>query len=283
VAGLAVLVVGALTVTSFVLAGARTGPADATGRPAPSTPEPTPPETAPQEIPLPASEDGGELRIVESGFSPITDVADEPLVTWGLVVENTSEQTAAAVDVSMDIVDDTGESLVTEISEYAKSREISLIMPGERAGIGDSTYVTGPGVADVTFELHDPLWLPVGNELYPVASLTASEIELSREEGGRVVPYWGEDGIAGYWADEGPLIIHFRVDSEYDYILDGPSAQAIFRNADGEVIGGTHPADSDVWATIPPGWSIQRMRVQYGPPAPADLERTEVYPYAGCC
>jgi len=234
-------------------------------------------------VPLPAAADGGQLRIVESGFSPLTDVAGEPMVTWGLIVENTSQVTAAMVGVSVDILDAGGRSLVPETSDYAKSRGISRIMPGQRAGIGDAVYVTGPGVASVSFHLGDPQWLPTGMLQIPVAPLAASQVETSRYMGSGTVPYWDENGIRILSDDQGLLRITFRVESGYDSILGDPSAQAIFRNAQGAIVGGTAPGDTDAWAIFPPGWSNQRIDVRDGPPATADLSRTEVYPYPSCC
>jgi hypothetical protein len=275
----ALIAVGAVAATTIGVIAAQRGPADP---PDPASP-PTPSGHGPADLPLAAAEDGGELRIVESGFTPITDVAGEPMVTWGLVVENTSRETAASVTVNLDILDQHGDSLVTEISDYATTREISLVMPGQRAGIGDATYVTAPDVAEMSFRLDNPRWLPVANTVFPVAALTAGDIETSREDGRRVLMYWDEEGIRPVEAEHGPLVVQFRVESGYDRILDDPSAQAVFRDRDGTIVGGTHPGDTDLWTTIPPGWSIQRIRTGDGPPASADLARTEVYVYPTCC
>lgn len=264
------LTLAALLAAAVVVAGTGTRSDEASDAPQPppesSPPDPAPPQSPVRELPLTASEDGGELRIVESGFSPITDRPDN-LVSWGLIVENTSSESAASVVLDVDVIDANGDSLVKG-DGWQRSRRIDLIMPGERAGIGHATYVTGPGVADVTFELADPRWWPLDNDRRPVARLGVSEIEIV------------SGGLR--WAIGDPLTLRFRVESGYDHMVTGPGVQMVFRDEEGEVVAGIYSGPT-VHAAIPPGWSIQRSEVRYDLPEQVDLDRTEVYVYEYCC
>ncbi len=231
------------------------------------------PEEQP-ELPLSDAEDGGELRIVESGFSTVTNSNGNPMGTWGLVVENTSEDTAATQPVELDYLDSSGESLVDD--EPKVNSDITAIPPGGRAGISDTVYLDRPGLDEVDIELGETEWWPLDAEGFELAELTASEVEtLVQPDSG--MPEEPPSGQSVDW-EEDQMVVQFRVDSGYTRMLNNPGAFAIFRDGDGEIVGGSSPLDIESYTEFPPGWSIQRIDV--GDPTPADLapDQTEVYP-----
>lgn len=225
-----------------------------------------------------AASDDGEVAIVEQGHRAITDVAGEPQVTWGAMVENTSEEMVAVVQLKLAIRDADGESLNKQHGDYALDPMVPAVLPGQRTGVGDTVYVDGPGVEKVDIEVQEVTWYPLGNASPDFGELKVSEVKSEWVNKGEEVPYWGDDEIGSYVNERGHLLLRFRVDSGYGRIIERPGACAIFR-LDGKIVGGA-PVDSmNSRAELPPGWSKQYLKVKYGPPEKFDEAATKVYAY----
>lgn len=226
-----------------------------------------------------AASDDGEVTIVEQGHRRIADVAGAPQVTWGAMVENTSEEMAAVVQLKLAILDSDGESLNKKHGDYALDPRVPGVLPGQRTGVGDAVYVDSDGVDKVEIEIAEVTWYPLDNTNPDFAELQVSKVTTSWVNKGEEVPYWGDDGVGSHVDRRGDLVVRFRVDSGYDRLVVRPGACAIFRH-DGEIVGGA-PLDSmDSKAELPPGWSKQYLKVKYGPPEQIDEKQTKVYVYA---
>jgi hypothetical protein len=77
--------------------------------------------------------DGGEIRVVEQGFTPGNSAPGDDHVSWGMIVENTSGYTAVNVALTVAYFDASGRS-------QSGSREYLWFLPaGERAPARPST------------------------------------------------------------------------------------------------------------------------------------------------
>ncbi len=211
--------------------------------------------------------DGGGLRVVEQGLSTTRDAAGKEMITYGIIVENTSKELlAAATDVRIRLIDASGATITDLVAGGNEVvRKIAVLFPGQRAGIAADTYVDRSGTMELSVEIGDSTWLPAGDADSGLAKLTTSDVKTKR-------------------AISGPAAtITFTVYSEYQELLDDPSAQAIFRDSTGKIIGGTGPARTNPRDQYRPGRSTGQINVKYGLPAGADDAQTEVYVSPSCC
>lgn len=234
--------------------------------PAPSLRSPTP---------LAAAPDHGTVRVVESGFENIRDVAGERQVTWGAIVANTSDAATATALLTLTYRDAGGKKIKTE--SFYRSAVVPTILPGQRTGIGDSAYVDSR-VSTVTVRVDRVAWSPDSGTAKP-QMLTVSHVTTDWRDQGESVPYWGDDTIGEYTNDRGDLYVMFRVDSTYRTVVTDPGAAAVFRDAHGDIIGGSPLDDIDGGDAYPTGWSDHHIKVKYGPPDDIAEARTQVYAY----
>jgi hypothetical protein len=211
--------------------------------------------------PAPMAPTGGEIRIVEQGLSPMWDGNEKEMVTYGIIVENTSRDWAAVKTQATIRVTDSGGKPLTDLTGRTSTviREIGVILPGQRVGIGADTHVDRPGAVSILVEIGESTWLPPDNELIRVAKVTAGGVKTVRQDTGSAVS------------------LGFTVDSEYPTILEKPSAQAIFRDSAGRIVGGTAPGRTNPADRYGPGRSTGRIDATYGRPATTDDTQTEVY------
>ncbi|HEU5024036.1 MAG TPA: hypothetical protein VFV01_03860 [Spirillospora sp.] len=267
----------AVAAVALLLAFARpwgSGEPAARGATPPANPFPQPSVVA---SPAAKPADGGTVRIVEQGFTPLRDASGEYRVSWGLVLENTSRTTAVSVPVTVGILDRRGAQLIGKTSDYARHRSTPYIMPGARFGIGDDTYVTRAGAARLTFRLGAAQWLPPSDPRAP--RLTASLVKGDLYRVDKLQPFLlGSPPRAEVHRERRhDLSITFRVESGAREVLPDGHASAVLRDSRGRIVGGTGPADTVTWTRFPPGWSIQRIRTKGVPPT-VDVKRIEVYP-----
>lgn len=217
----------------------------------------TPTRPTPPPSPSPRPNDDGTVRIVEHGFTVERMERDAYQITWGVIVENTSRTTAASVPVTLSLLDGKGRKLPTTMTRYVRDRPTAYIMPGARFGLGDHshTYTRHPGTKAIKFELGAPAWLPPGDPRAP--DLTATVLKTTPRQG------------------RNDLDITFKVQARVQDVVHHAQANAILRNEQGEIVGGTSP--STTLPSLPPGWSIRRMKV-HDAPSTADPARTEVHP-----
>jgi hypothetical protein len=234
----------------------------------PATPIPTPSPTAgPTGPPVPAAQapDGGTVRVVEKGLSSMKDRDGKEMVSYGIVVENTSKDAVAVkTSATVRIIDAAGKAITDRTARATDvQREIGVVFPGQRVGIGGDTYVDRPGAATLTIEIGAAMWLPPGNRVIPVAKATAGEVKTEHSGGSAALT--------------------FTVTSEYDDLLDDPSAQAVFRDPSGKIVGGTAPHRTAASDQYRPGRSPGRINTTYGTPPGTDDSKTEIYISPFCC
>lgn len=68
-----------------------------------------------------------------------------------------------------------------------------------------------------------------------------------------------------------------RVESGYRELLVSALATAIYRDADGEIVGASAPRDFEEDGDFPPGWSVRTIEANPGPPDSAVDDKIEVY------
>ncbi|MDS1270865.1 hypothetical protein RIF23_11185 [Lipingzhangella sp. LS1_29] len=230
------------------------------------------PETAPDPQapgdPGAAAEPGNEatVAVVDSGFSVLATPAGEPIVSWGLVLENTGEEAAVTASVQIDIVDDDGDSLIPEsyeqdqnMAELLRPGVNDLLEPGQHTGLGDFVLLTDADVAEVEFEVVDVEWWEPGSgpdvEDLAVTAVTATS---------------GDD----------ELELEFTVDSEHPRDVDSPTVQAVFHNEDGEIVGGSRSLDLAGDYAFAQGESEHRAVIRDGLPPDLDPGDVQLYAYS---
>lgn len=212
--------------------------------------------------------DDAEVTVAESGFSAVPDSTGQPQVSWGLILENTSEEAAATATVEIDVVDEDGDSLVAESYEHDRNMaELlrpsigDLVAPGEQTGLGDFVLLDDDEVAEVTFDVVEMRWWEPD-----------SAPDTTEQEVGEVV---GDHS-------GGELELEFTVHSQRQQELEAPSAQAVFRETgeDGAIVGGSRSLDFAAEYAFPRGESTHRATIRDGLPAELAADAVEVYIYS---
>ena len=198
--------------------------------PSPTTTEqPTPPETSGStETTEPSGGGGGgggggnapvgstTVEVVESGFSNFMGGydKDERAVTYGFIVENTGDEIATDISISISAYDASGTALASD------SKTIYVLRPGESIGLGDEFF-------------GDSFSTEVDSIDVQVSEPSNYSVEDVPEEGALTA-----EGITTT-ADDYSVTTKFTAKSTYGQQLDYPSAYAIYRNAAGDIIGGS--------------------------------------------
>lgn len=173
------------------------------------------PDDPPDDDPAPSGD--SEIAVVEEGFSNFMGGydQDERSATYGFIVENTSDETATDISISVSAFDAGGTALASA------SHTIYVLRPGQKMGIGDEFYGENfaADVADVQVQLSEPS--DYGLEDVP------EEGELAAE------------GITTT-SDEYGVTTTFTATSTFDQQIDNPYAYAIYRDASGNIIGGSY-------------------------------------------
>jgi hypothetical protein len=243
---------------------------------APSSPSPSasPSNAGSRYAPLASPPDHGTVKIDETGFENIKDVAGEPQVTWGAVIENTSGTATAAVELRITYLNRAGKKI--KVEGFYEQAAVPAVLPGRRTGVGGVTYLDDPAVAEVRIRVGTTRWwVDPGKP----PTLTIGRIRTDWRDKGEPVPYWGGGKIGAFRNDRGTLYVTFRVDSSYRTVLSRAGVTAVFRNAKGRIVGGSSMTDLGLDVAVPPGWSDQSLRVKYGPPDDVDEASTEIYVY----
>ncbi|MEU3269327.1 hypothetical protein ABZ639_00690 [Saccharomonospora sp. NPDC006951] len=215
--------------------------------------EPSPPRVESFDEPP----DGGELKLVDSGLS-IYEVEGLPdALSYGVVVENTSDAYVAEFPaVSVAVLDGNGE-VVAAGDELALRHDLTVVMPGERIGMGDAFNVGNLGLDPASVELDvtigDARWRPVedsGHAAVVAGAVTVGDVDDS-------------------WVE-----LTFEVTSRYSGVLASAQAYAIFRDSEGVIVGGAPPMGGQ---RLSPGKSEGTLEVRDRLPETADETKTEVY------
>lgn len=255
----AMLVFGAGVAVGAGLSVARSSPSPQFGVTAQPMPSATASATPPVLINR-AAWDGGSVEILESGFSTFTDSSGREFVTYGLVLTNTST-TYVATDVRIEIhVGETEKRPIFDegANKYAVWRTVGIIRPGQKSGIGAMVRGGLADWAEVHVKVHDARWLPPGHADFPAGDVAVTDVKTTRDAGRK------------------QATLAFTVDSSYPAPVTW-APEAILRDPNGKIIGGTGPRDS-----APPkdGYPAGRSTGTIGPlsfPPGVDDSRTEIH------
>jgi hypothetical protein len=187
-------------------------------------PEPGPTTTEEQPDPTPTTgttedqepQSGGSVEVVEVGWSNYMGGFDNDELTasYGFIVENTGDETVTDIQVSVSAFDADGTALATD------SHTIYMLRPGQKMGIGDEFWGENlpAEVADVQVAVSEP------------QNWSLSDIP---EEG--VLEAEGVTTTTGNYDVKTTFTIH----STFDRQISSPYGYAIYRDANGDIIGGS--------------------------------------------
>ncbi|MBW6436478.1 hypothetical protein KZ829_22305 [Actinoplanes hulinensis] len=202
---------------------------------------------------------GGELKIVETGFSQIQD---GNYVSVGAVVENSSDRVAFHTRVGFRARTDKGKSALAVNQAYTV--EIPIIHPGQRMVIGNVLGLgprprlrpggSNPVVAEAAIDLVQTRWVPVETTAsYPVVTTALDPI---------------------YPPTRNAVIYRLRTESNACGNLTRRGATLIYRDAANRIVGGVFDGQqpSERCAAGNEKTSIGPF---YDEPAKADMGKSE--------
>jgi hypothetical protein len=145
-------------------------------------------------------------------------------VTYGLVVQNTGDETVHRVSVDVDVLDPSGVSAGRAVPHLVYRLE-----PGQEIGLGYQSVVQGtPEGATLSVQVDvppDPIEWPDGE-------MTVSDVVTTVEGSARTTT--------------------FTLTSSYEYPRSSVEVFAVYRNAEGQIIGG----ESDLVENIDAGGTV---------------------------
>lgn len=239
----------------------------------PESPPPGPATVAPTAFAAPP--DGGTLEVAETGFSEsprTTGDTSADLLSWGVVIENTSDE-YMAVDgaVTVRLLDAAGDT-IDELSGEPTGEPVpalptlTRLLPGERIGFGHTVPHYGADVVDLAVEVEAGFWQPVNERHWSAHPITATDVTTQRT---------GDRVTLGFTVDAA-----YTSDMVSGQLWIGGHFSAIFRDDSGAVVGGAdccHATGGNVPVDVPPGRSQAELLLDFEAPAQADDTRTEIY------
>jgi hypothetical protein len=193
-------------------------------------------------------------------------------VSYGFVVENTSDQVMTQVPVTYGVLDRAGRVIVEQApfsdddDPTSDTHTIPVLRPGERVGFGGMRYPGRPGAAELQIEVGEPRdWMPeaawyVLNSYGRVdhGELTITELDI-------------------HPGDSNEPVASFTVESSYEQDNRPQQTYVVFYDAGGRIIGGA--GDRFSTDTIPADGSFSG-EIELDDPIEVpgiDPSRTEVY------
>jgi hypothetical protein len=147
------------------------------------------------------------VRLVESGFCTYGSET-----RYGLVIQNTTDETLTGVQIVVDALDGSG----TKVNPLSIPRHIDVLLPGEELGVGGFfLYESPPEVARLDVHIDGP---DEGRDPPPTGELAVSDVSTTLRGTERTTT--------------------FTVTSSYDQRLEDLPVSIIYRNADGDIVGG---------------------------------------------
>jgi hypothetical protein len=261
---LAGLAVGlAIVITAVVAVTPGDAPGRAAARPAPAQPLPSVLPTTAARAP-----DGGQLRVVEQGFSLAPGPYHDPML-YGITLQNTSrDRIAFATTVGVHLLDPTGKRLKEGSgSDFEVRYTVYAVFPGQRVGLGSDQYMAGRHASALDVTVGTSTWVPVDQPLQRdplrhtvvrLATVTTSDVSMTR---------LGPDRA----------LLTFTAISGYDAEMSA-AVMVVYRNAAGRVVGGAKTDTPYRCITVPPGRSRPEPLLEIRDvPDGIDVARTEVY------
>ncbi|MEV0895627.1 hypothetical protein [Actinoplanes sp. NPDC049802] len=206
-----------------------------------------------------AAPDGGDLRVVESGF---TQMDDGRYVSLGAVVENSSNRVAFHTRVGFRL--STAEDEPVLVVGEGHRIEIPIIHPGQRVVIGTVLGLdpkprlrpggSNPVVAEAGVDLAQTRWVPAeGTASYPTVITTLD-------------PTYPPSRNAGTF--------RLRTNSNACGDLVPRGATLIYRDGSDKIVGGSFSNDRHPEQCLR-GDQETTLRPFYDPPPTADMNRVE--------
>ncbi|MFV2097357.1 hypothetical protein ACFHW1_18035 [Micromonospora sp. LOL_014] len=224
---------------------------------------------------------GNGLDVVESGFTQLgsssAPITRNAMVSIGAIVANTSTHTAHRALVTFDVLDSAGESAVlTTILD--QPREIPVILPGERVGVGGQFWIRSEDgqrveVARVNATVSGATWTATATADTPDATRDAA-LDAAATTAGGITTRHLETRRHG--TDQIDATVTYEVHSPYCRKWISVGTSAVFRDDAGTVVGGGFDPTVSPYACLPgqhPGSTLLPSSL---PPTAADT-RTEVY------
>jgi hypothetical protein len=208
------------------------------------------PSVGPTALPAPAATaaDGGQLRVVEQGFTQLHKSVTNTLtpgygpkkpepyapVYLGIVVENTSrDEVALNPTIRVQYLDGTGKVLPEGWSGNGAAAGAGAIFPGQRVGLSAHFGIDATTVGRIDVTAVNAAWLRPAEVKRWASRLMATDVALL------------------HTASPKANIVTFKAHSEYPGPV-GATPFAVFRDASGKIIGASH-IDSLQATSFPPG------------------------------
>lgn len=201
----------------------------------------------------PGPSNGVDLKISEKGMTA-TSFDGEPMITFGMVIENKSPDNVANINVATQILDADGEPIKDMVSQRTTNNfQIHHLAPGEKQVVTDRTYVETKGAEDVSAKISEAVWYDGDDARFQQLSISEPETEL----------------------DDGRLELEFTVTSPFEDDVDAVT-RAIFRDDSGAIVGGSSLNDVSKHR-YKPGENYTTMEVSAGLPPGVDEASVEIY------
>ncbi|GAB3434197.1 hypothetical protein [Actinophytocola sediminis] len=169
------------------------------------------------------------IKVVDRGFVHYgvnrSSGHNTAYLSWGLVVENVSDDVAVSVRVEADFLDENGE-LVEEAGN-----DFTVLLPGQQLGAGGSNSYDGPIVKDMDVRVS------------MIGSLDTPDGQLHRDPPGDYVTL-AADNPAARPSSDTHEVVTVEVTNTYDVPLT-PKVTAVVRDTDGVLVGGMGNNDMD--------------------------------------
>jgi hypothetical protein len=251
IVGLCVLAAAALVVLILVLTnddgdgnGGLSAGTTTTAQPGSSTPQaPTTEAPGGGGGGAPATAEG--VDVIQQGFTNFPAALDGTNhVTYAYILQNTTDDPVTDLQVTITLTDAAGTVLTSD------SHSVAVLQPGARLGLGDEPFEEIGEVSDMEVQ--------VGVPSYSSATPEQGEVTV--------------DGITTT-TDDYQHKTTFTVSSTYESQLESPYAYVVYRDGNGEIIGGSY----GFLDLVPAGGSTSGEVTSYEVIPGIDPERTEVY------
>ena len=243
---LAVVAVAGVIVVSTGDGGDATG-APSTTSEAPDEPATTQPDADTTVAPT-TSTTGlpsfGPIRVVDVGWSSYqTGIDGGTSSSYAIVIENTSDQVARRFGIDARLLNNSGNEM------YVDHNAIFVLMPGQRFAVGTDGFAGH--ISDIAIEISEPaLWENPADW----AAITVSGLTVTFDDFGRPV-------------------VDFTATSPYAEALESTYGFAVFRDAEGEIVG----ARREVLPILAPNGPTALRLEPFDSIADVDPTRTEVF------
>lgn len=217
-------------------------------------PTPTPSLTSQAPVPGVTAPDGGVVRVTEQGLSQIKDSHGKAMVSFGVILANTSTNWVANnTKLTVELTNASGAPVEDRI-EHGQYTAYATF-PQHRTGLGAQVYVGTPGATRIQVRAGSSTWVPRTNPL--LAEITAAGVRTQRESGSAT--------------------FNFALTSAYHRTVNGLYVNLVFRDQGGRLIGGAGGDLTRFCDAVPPGKSTCSTGTIYPLPAGTVDSHTEVY------